>query len=119
MAGPLITGIALMGGTTTTRAATLLTDPSYVSGTHAWAASIAAAHMEALEQQASFTGPELRIVSLVAPTGNIIQSAGDPSSIALALTPTLDVEATPTLTDAARAPKGVRFVAARLCRLQD
>ena len=69
--------------------------------------------------QASFTVPELHTASLVAPRGNTIQSAGDPSSNALALTPTLYVEVTPTLTEAARAPKGGRFVAAGLRRLQD
>jgi len=77
------------------------------------------AHKEALELHASFTGLELHIVSLVAPRGNIIQFAGDLSSNAIALTPTLDLEIMLTLMEAARAPKGVRFVAAGLRRLQD
>ena len=77
------------------------------------------AHMEAVELHASFAGPELHTFSLVAPRGNIIQYAGDPSSTVIALTPTMDVEIMPALTEAARAPKGVRFVAARLRRLQD
>ncbi len=103
-----------MGRTTTARAAALLADPAVVSSSHAWAASLTAAQREALELQVSLTGPELHTVSLVATRGNIIQSAGDPSSTALALTPTLDVEVTPALTEAARTPKGVRLVAARL-----
>ena len=108
-----------MGGTTTDRAATLPADFVIVSSSHAWVASLMVAHREALELQASFTGPELHTVSLVAPGGNIIQFAGDPSSTAIALTPTPNVEIMPTLTEAARAPKGVHFVAARLRRLQD
>ena len=108
-----------MGGTTTTRAATFLADPSDVSGTQAWAASLTATHREALEVHASFTGPYMHTVSLVAPKDNIIQSAGDPFSIALALTPTLDFEATPTRTEAARAPTRVPFVASGLRQLQD
>ena len=77
------------------------------------------AHLEAMDLQTSFTGPELHTISLVALRGNIIQSTGDPSSTALALTPTMDVDVTPALTEAVRAPKGVRFVAAGLRRLRD
>jgi len=47
---------ALMGGTTTARAATLLADPTVVSGTYAWAASLLEAHSAALARQSSFTG---------------------------------------------------------------
>jgi len=108
-----------MGGTTTARAATLLADPAGISSSHAWDASLMVAHREALELHVSFTGPELHTVSLMAPRGNIIQTAGDPSSTDIALTPTLNVEIMPSLTEAARASKGVRFVAVGLRRLQD
>jgi hypothetical protein len=77
------------------------------------------AHREALDLKTSFTDPELHTISLVAPRGNIIKSASHPSSTALALTPSMDVDVTPALTEAVRAPKGVRFVAAGLRRLRD
>jgi len=98
-----------MGGTTTVRAATLFADPAAVSGTFAWATSLTTTHGEALEMYASFSCQELHTISLVAPRGNIIQFARDPISIALTLIPALDVEVTPALAEAARAPKGVRF----------
>ena len=47
---------ALMGGTTTARAATLRADPAVVSGTYTWAASLLEAHSAALALQSSFTG---------------------------------------------------------------
>jgi len=111
--------LAQMGGTATAWAATLLEDPAAAFGTHAWASSLGAAHIDALELQNSFTGPELHSISLVASRGNIFLSAGDPTSTSRDLPPTLDVEVTSTLAEAAIAPKGVRLVAAGLRRLQD
>ena len=70
--GPLTKRLALMGGTTTTRAATLLADPEAASATYAWAAFLTAAHREAIYLQDSVIGPELHIISLVAPRANII-----------------------------------------------
>ena len=72
-----------------------------------------------MDLQDSFTGPELHTIFLVAARGNIIQSGGDSTSTAPALTPTLDVEVTHALTEAVKAPKGVRFVTAGLRRLRD
>ena len=72
MVGPLITKLAQMGDTTTSRAATLLAYLVVVIGIRLRAASLTAAHREALELHASLTGPELHIVSLVALRGNII-----------------------------------------------
>ena len=118
VAGPLTTRILLMGGTTMARAATLLADPETASGTYAWVAYLTTTHREAMDLQDSFNSLELHTISLVLPRGNIIQSVGDPTSTALALTPTMDVEVTPALTTAVRAPKGMRFVTARLRRLR-
>ena len=108
-----------MGGTTTARAAALLADLAVFSSSHVWTANLMVTHREALELHASFTGPDLHTVSLVAPRGNIIHSAGDPSSTIIALTPTMNVEIMPALTEASRASKGVRFVVAGLHRLRD
>jgi hypothetical protein len=87
-----------MGGTTMAKAATLLADPETASETYAWVAYLTTTHREAMNLYDSFTDPELHTISLVAPRGNIIQSDGDPTSTALALTPTLDVVVTPALT---------------------
>jgi len=69
VAGPLTTTLALMGGTTTARAATLLADPEAASATYAWAAYLTAARREAIALQEAFTCPELHTISLVAPRG--------------------------------------------------
>jgi hypothetical protein len=45
-------------------------------------------------------------------------SAGDPTSTALALIPILDIDVTLALTEAVQAPKGVRYVAPGLRRMQ-
>ena len=52
-----------------------------------------------------------------APRGNIITSAGEPSSVAQDLIPTLHTEITPSRTEAAATPKGVKFVAAGIRKL--
>ena len=109
----------MMGGYTTSRAAILLANHVTASGSYAWVSYPNVAHMEGIDLQASFYGSELHTISMVATKGNIIQSVGDPSSIALTLTPPMDVEVTPVLSEAVRAPKGVRFIAAGLRRLQD
>ncbi len=109
----------MIGGTTTARAAILIADLETASDTFAWAAYLMVAHRKALDLQTFFTSPELYTISLVAPRGNIIQFAGDPSSTAPALTPILDVDVTPALTEEVRAPKGVRFVGTGLLRLRD
>ena len=108
-----------MGGTTTARAAILLDDPAAAIGTHAWASSLGATHKDALELLISFSIPKLHTISLVAPRGSIILSAGDPTSTCRDLPPTLDVEVSPTLAEAARAPKRLRFVASGLRQLHD
>ena len=119
IAGLPTTRLAIMGGTTRARAATLLADPAAVSDSYGWAANHSEIHSTILALQYSFTGPQLHITPLVAPRRNIIHSSGDPGSIALALTLALDMDVTPALTEASRAPKGVRFVSAGLRRLQD
>jgi len=64
VAGSLITRLALMGGTNTTRAGTLLADPNAVKDNYACAASLSEAYFAALALQTSFTGPKLHIISI-------------------------------------------------------
>ena len=69
--------------------------------------------------QQSFTVAEQHDANLIAPRGCIIASAGDPSSVSQDLGPTLQLEVTPPLSQAAAAPKGVRFVASGLRKLTE
>jgi len=103
----------------TTKTIALLEDPSASKELgQDWAINATSAHAEAIALHASFTPQELLTVSLVAPRGNIITS-GDTSSVATVKPPPMDVDVTPTLLKVARAPKGVRFVAAGLRRLAE
>jgi hypothetical protein len=87
-----------MGGTTLTRATSLLEDPaSATNDRHGSVASVSSAHSKALELQSSFSPAELLTIGLVAPKGNIIQSAGDTMSLALDLPPALEVNVSPDL----------------------
>ena len=119
MAGPLIDRLAHIGGPTTARAAALMADPLATKRDHTWATCVFAAHQAALELQASFTPPELLTLGLIAPRGSLIPFARDTWSVVMDLPPSLYVEFTPSLQEAARAPKGVRFVAAGLRRMGD
>ncbi len=55
----------------------------------------------------------------MAPRGNIILSTGDPTSVVENLTPTIETEVVPELMECAAAPKGVRFVAAKIRKLTE
>jgi len=52
----------------------------------------------------------------MAPRGNIIFSAGDPTSMVEDITPTIETEVVPDLKESVAAPKGVRFIAAKVCK---
>jgi hypothetical protein len=55
----------------------------------------------------------------MAPRGNIIFSAGDPTSIVEDLIPTMKSAVVPELLDNVAAPKGVRFVVAKVRRITE
>ena len=84
-----------------------------------WVIDVSKAHADAVALNALFTLPELQTVSLVAPCGNIITSAGDTASVATDLPLPLALDVTPALQEAARAPTRARFVADGLRRLLD
>ena len=77
------------------------------------------AHEEAKTLQQSFTPAEHYTVDALAPRGNTIYSAGDPSSTVEDLPSTIDDEELPELVESTAAPKGVRYIAARVRKMRD
>jgi hypothetical protein len=55
----------------------------------------------------------------MAPRGNTIFSAGDPNSSIEDLPPTIEVESLPELHGSTAAPKGIRFIAAKMRKLTE
>ncbi len=109
-----------MGGNTNRTVASLLVIPVQARGAHQWAAFVCDVHCEAIDLQQSFTVGERATTNLVAPRGNIIIIAGDPTSVAQQdIPPTIQLDVTPLLASAAVAPKGVSFVATSLRKLAE
>jgi hypothetical protein len=69
--------------------------------------------------QQSFTPAKRHSADALAPRGNIIYSAGDPSSTVEDLPSTIDNEELPELHASTAAPKGVRYIAARVRKMMD
>jgi hypothetical protein len=79
-------------------------NPAQAVATQQWAAFVCNAHADALTLHQSFTFAEhTTAINLMAPRGNIITTAEDPSSVAQDLTPTIHADVTPTLDSAANA----------------
>jgi hypothetical protein len=75
--------------------------------------------MQAKSTQDSFTAEELYTTDVATPRGNIIFSAGDPSSVVEDLPPTIETDVIPALLESTAAPKSIRFVAARIRKQTD
>jgi hypothetical protein len=55
----------------------------------------------------------------MAPRGNIIFSAGDPTLVVEDLTSTIETKVVPDLLKSVAAPKGVRFIAAKVRKIRE
>ena len=75
--------------------------------------------MKAKLNHVSFTAEELCTTDMATPKWNLIFSAGDPVSVAEDLPPTIEMDVIPTLMESTAAPKGIRFVAARIGKLTE
>jgi len=117
VAGPLHQRLIAMGGSTNHSVASMMVNPVQAFATHQWDVFVCNAHVDALSLQQSFTVAEHATANLMAPRRNIITTAGDPSSGAQDLPPTIHADVKPPLDSGATAPKGVRFVAASLRKL--
>ena len=69
--------------------------------------------------QQSFTPEKRHNADALAPRGNTIYSAGDPSSAVEDLPNTIDDEELPELHASIAAPKGVRYIATRVRKMMD
>jgi len=116
---PLHQRLNAMGGITNRSVAAQLVHPPLASHYSPWASFVNDAHSAALTLQLSFSDEEKHSMNLIAPRGCIITSAGDPSSVSQDLTPTLQLDVTPPLSQAAATPKGARFVASSLRKLRE
>jgi len=56
---------------------------------------------------------------MLAPRGNIIFSTGDPNYAVEDLTPAIETDVVPELLESVAAPKGVRFVAAKVRKITE
>jgi hypothetical protein len=119
IAGPLQQWLTSMGGTTNREIVAALHDPSASKNARQWARSVCEAHDEASLLQQSFTPAERHIAGALAPRGNTIYSAGDPSSTVEDLPITIDDEELPELHASTTTPKGVRYIAARVRKMMD
>jgi hypothetical protein len=106
-----------MGDSTTRSIEHILVDSTIARGSHQWVGCVCDAHDNACNLQKSFTISELATTNLMAPMGNIVSFAGDPSSVAQDLSPIIHTEVTQALATAVAAPKGVHFIGVCLQRL--
>ena len=77
------------------------------------------AYEEIAQLQQSFTPAEHHNANILAPRGNIIYSARDPSSTVEDLPNIIDDEDLPKLLECTTAPKGIRYIAARVRKMTD
>ncbi len=103
-----------MRGSTNREIAAALHNPEASKNSRQWANNVCQAHTAAQQLQHSFIPSEKHTANSMAPRGNIIFSAEDPTSVIEDLPPIIDEEDFPELRQSTIAPKGVRFLAARI-----
>ena len=94
-----------MGGRTKCSVASMLANPDVFRDSPPWANLVCTAHSEARLLEQSFAVDEHSTVNPIAPQGNIILSAKDPSLIDQDLLPTICTDITPQRVEAASTPK--------------
>ena len=105
-----------MGGSTNKASAAALKNPAAVKDDIEWAESVCAAHEVAKLTQESFSAAELHSAYLISPRGNIILSAGDPTSIVDDFPPTIEADVIFDFFQSTTAAKGIKFVASSMRR---
>ncbi len=81
-----------MGGSTNREIAATLHNPEANKDSGQWANNVCRAHAAAQQLQQSFTPEERHTAKSLAPKGNTIFSAGDPTLVIEDLPPTIDEE---------------------------
>jgi hypothetical protein len=103
-----------MGGSTKREISAALHNPEANKKSRQWANIVCQANTAAQRLHHSFTPAEKHTANSLAQRGNIIFSAGDPTSVIEDLPPTIDEEDFSELHQSRTTPKGVRFIAARI-----
>ena len=119
IAGPLHQRLIAMGGSTNRAVASALHNPEAARDTLQWAHIVCEAHAAGTSLLLSFSPAEKETADRIAPRGNIIFSAGDPTSVVEDLPTTIEDEPLPQLHQATTAPRGIRFIAAKLRKLTE
>ena len=119
IAGPLHQRLVAMGGSTNMAVASALHNPEAAKDTLQWAHNVYEAHMAGTTLLQAFSPAEKETADRLAPRGNTIFSARDPTSIVEDLPATIEDEPLPELHQATAAPKGIRFIAAKLRKLTE
>jgi hypothetical protein len=97
IARPLQQRLAAVGGSTNRELAAALHNPVARKATRQWADTVHMAHDSAKQLQLSFSPAEGHVADTLAPRGNTIFSAGEPTSEVVGLPPTIDDEDFPEL----------------------
>ena len=100
-----------MSGRTNASVASILVDPAAFRESQPWANFVCSAHTNTCLMERSFTVEKYTTANPIAPRGNIITSAGDPSSISQDLLPSIPMDTIPRLDEVDVAPKGILFIA--------
>ena len=119
IAGPLQQRLTAMGGSTNRLLAAALHDPAASSSIAPWARTVCEAYNIGTQLQQSFTPAERYSADCIAPRGNTIFSAGDPASEVEDLPATIEVDPLPNLQECTGAPKGIRFIAAKIRKITE
>ena len=114
IARPLQQRLTTTGGSTNRELTAALHNPVARKATNKWADTVHTAHDSAKQLELSFSPAKRHAAHTMAPRGNTIFSAGDPTSEVVDLPPTIDDDDFPELHQATTAPKGVMYIAARI-----
>ena len=99
--------------------AAALHNPKATRHTLQWAHNVWEAHSAGTQLQQSFSPSERATTDRLAPRGNNIFSAGDPTSIVEDLLATIEDEPLPELHQTTTTPKGIMFIASKLRKLTE
>jgi len=108
-----------MEGSTNRVVAANLHNPAGCKNTQQWAHNVWEAREAGTGLLQSFTLAEKHTADRLAPRENTIFSAGDPTTIIEDLLATIEDQALPELHESTAAPKGIRFIAAKLRKLTE
>ena len=108
-----------MGGSTNRQIAEALHNPNASSNSTQWARNVCEAHHAGIQLHKTFTPAERYTADCMAPRGNTIFSSGDPSTVVEDLPATIEDDQLPDLLECTGAPKGIRFIAAKIKKLME